>query len=392
LRNLNKKRLLVFTSTFPRWKDDPKPSFVFELSKRLAKEFEVSVLAPHSPGARRKESLGGLSVYRFKYFKENCQKLNDFEGILSILSHRKLLYLLVPFFIVVELIALLKYVVRNEPDLIHAHWIIPQGFIAYLNHKILKTPYVITSHGSDVMGLKGFNFVKRLTLKSAKKITVVSNEIKRKILHEIDSGLRIETIPMGVDTNIFSPQMKDESLLREHNIKGPFLLFVGRISAEKGIKYLIHAMPAVIAEYPNVKLLIIGDSDQKNELMELVKHQNLQQHVVFIGKLLNEKLPRYYATADAFICPSFREGSPVTYIESLACGTPIVVGDLPMSREIVLENRGLLVKQNDSRDISRKIIGLLKTKKCLEKDLHNFVKSHYDWTVITKKIQKILAC
>ena len=291
-----KKKLLVFTSTFPRWENDPKPSFVFELSKRLSKTFDVSVLAPHYPTAKRREIFGGIQVYRFKYFTEKYQKLASFEGIMSSLSTNRMLYLLVPFFIVAELLALLTYVIRNKPDLIHAHWIIPQGFIAYLNYKLLKTPYVITSHGSDVMGLKGFNFVKRLSLKSAQRITVVSNEIKRKILNEIDSGLRIETIPMGVDTKLFNPNMRDDALLRKYEIKGSFLLFVGRLAPEKGLEYLIEAMPKIIEQHRGTKLLIIGNGSQKSTLESKSKLMKLQKHIVFIDTMSNKLLPRYYAT------------------------------------------------------------------------------------------------
>ncbi|RJQ28963.1 glycosyltransferase family 4 protein [Candidatus Parcubacteria bacterium] len=385
-----KKQLLVFTSTFPRWQNDSKPSFVFELSKRLSNVFDVYVLAPHFPGAKKEEVLDGVSIKRFKYFLEKYERMTDTGGIVSALNHNKLFYLQIPFFIIAEFIALMRNVRRIKPDLILAHWVIPQGFLSYLNYRILRTPYTITSHGSDIFGIKGFKFLKKICFRHSKNITAVSKAIKDEILNKIDSSLTIDIIPMGVETDIFKPQMRDTVLLKRHNIKGPFLLFVGRLSAEKGISYLINAMPAVIAEYPEAKLLIIGDGDQKGELQQLVEKRKMNGNIVFEGKLPNRELPKYYATADAFICPSFREGSPVSYIESLACGTPLIVGDLPVCREIVNDDRGFIVKQNDSNDIAKKIILLLKAKKRPKNELHNFVKQNYDWNVISERFSKVI--
>ncbi len=385
-----KKKLLVVTSTFPRWKDDPKPSFVWELSRRLTGVFDVYVLAPHFPGAQRKEAIDGITVYRFQYFIPKFETLTDMGGILSALARNKLLYFQLPFLIVSELAALLRYARIIRPDVIHAHWIIPQGFLAYLSFKIFHIPYIITSHGSDIFGIKGLNFIKKLSLKHSKGVTAVSRDIKRKIMQDIDASLGIDVIPMGVDTRRFRPRGKDEDLLRKFDIKGYLLLFVGRLSPEKGLRGLIEAMPDVAREFPDIKLLIVGDGDQKNALRALSRQKKLGAHVVFVNRLSNKELPAYYASADAFICPSFREGAPVTYIEALACGTPIIVGDLPVSREIVGKNRGILVKQNDPRDISAKIIRFLKNKKDSDNDLHRFVRDHYDWTVINQRFLNVL--
>lgn len=385
-----KKRLLVFTSTFPRWKDDPKPSFVFELSKRLLKTFDVTVLAPHYPGAKRKESLEGISVCRFKYFLENYQKLTDIDGILGSLSHNKKFYLLIPFFLIAELIALFRYVIEIKPHLIHAHWIIPQGFIAYLNYKMLKTPYIITSHGSDIFGLTGFNLIKRHTLKNSIGVTVVSDQLKSEIVKEIDLELKIDTIPMGVDTDLFHPRQRDDALLKQYKIDGPLLLFVGRLAPEKGIEYIIEAMPKIIERYQGSKLLIIGSGGLKTKLINRSKAINVQNHIVFIDNIPNKDLPRYYATADAFVCPSLREGSPVSYIEALACGTPIVVGDLPISRQIAGEKRGFTVKLRNPMDIANKIFKLLDKKNISKAARYDYIRANYDWNVITNQYLNLL--
>ncbi len=385
-----KKKLLVFASTFPRWKDDTNPPFVYELSKRLTKDFDVYVLAPHYPEAKRYEVMDKMKVYRFRYFLEKYQKLAGSGGILPTLKKNKWFYLQVPFFLLGEYFALKRLVKEIKPDLVHAHWIIPQGFIAALVKKSTGIPYVVTSHGSDIMGLKGFNKIKKYVLKNAKDITVVSNAIKKEILDNIDSNLDIKVIPMGVDTDLFNLKKRDNSIKKKYSINGPFLLFVGRLAPEKGIKYLIEAMPEIIKNFPKAKLMVIGDGTMKDELQKRTNELDIKDKVIFMGWVNNKDLPKYYATADVFVCPSLREGSPVSYIEALACGTPIIVGDIPISREIVNENNGLIVKIESSEDIAKKVVNYFKGNSSKNKNIMSLVKNNYDENIVSKRFAGVL--
>jgi len=276
--------------------------------------------------------------------------------------------------------------------MIHAHWIIPQGFVAAICKKLYGVPYVVTSHGSDIMGLKGFDSIKKFTLRNADKITVVSNAIKEEVLTNIDSSLedKIEVIPMGVDTKLFNPNKKDNSIKKKHKINGPFLLFVGRLAPEKGVSYLIEAIPSILKKYPKAKLMLIGDGTLKEELVKKVEELKIENSVVFMGKIQNKNLPKYYATADIFVSPSLREGSPVSYIESLSCGTPIIVGDLPVSREIVGANRGFVVNPKDIKNISNNIIRLLSKNKIIKSELYNSIQRDYDWENIANQFKGVL--
>ncbi len=150
-----KKKLLVFASTFPRWKNDTIPPFVYELSKRLTKDFDVSVLAPAYPGAKCFEVMDKMKVHRFHYFFKKYEKLAGSGGILPTLNSNKWFYFQVPFFMMNEFFALWKLTRKIRPDIIHAHWIIPQGFVAGLVKNITGVPYVVTSHGGDIYGLQG---------------------------------------------------------------------------------------------------------------------------------------------------------------------------------------------------------------------------------------------
>ncbi|MBU3940600.1 MAG: glycosyltransferase family 4 protein, partial [Nanoarchaeota archaeon] len=103
-----KKKLLVFASTFPRWKNDSIPPFVYELSKRLTKDFDVSVLAPGYPGAKDYEIMDKMKIHRFHYFFRKYEKLAGSGGILPALKKNKFYYFQVPFFMTAEFFALKK--------------------------------------------------------------------------------------------------------------------------------------------------------------------------------------------------------------------------------------------------------------------------------------------
>ena len=96
---MNKKKLLVTTSTFPRWENDTDPPFVYELSRRLANSFDITVLAPNYPGALTREEMSGIQVHRFRYFFKKLEILAGSEGILPTLKKNVLFNFLVPFFL-----------------------------------------------------------------------------------------------------------------------------------------------------------------------------------------------------------------------------------------------------------------------------------------------------
>ena len=114
----NKKRLLVVASTFPRWKNDTLPPFVYELSRRLTDKFEVYVLAPHFKGAKKYELMDDMHVFRFQYFPEDYENLVCSGGAIPTLKKNKLTYLQVPFFFMAELFSLLKLVRKIKPKII----------------------------------------------------------------------------------------------------------------------------------------------------------------------------------------------------------------------------------------------------------------------------------
>ncbi|MBM9513271.1 glycosyltransferase [Desulfogranum marinum] len=392
-----KPKVLVLTTTFPRWKNDIDPPFVYELSKRLAASFEVHVLTPHYPGAKYKEMLGGISVRRFPYFIAPCEKLAGSVGILPTLQRNKFYYLLIPFFLIAQLIFSVIAVRKIRPDVIHAHWIIPQGVVASILQKIFGVPVIVTAHGADVFGLQGkfFRKLKQAALKSACQITVVSKALACQV-KSIDSNLPEPIVlPMGVDASLFSLEHASQSIRKKYTIRGPFLLFVGRLTEKKGVIFLIDAMVEVIRLFPDAKLLIIGSGELAPLLQEHAIHLNLSRHVVFLGGISNHILPQYYASADVFIGPSIQikkgdtEGFGLTFVEAALSGCLVIGTKVGGVEDIVADGKtGFLVQQRNATALAQKLIWMLEHLADLDdvkEKARERCRERFDWEVVSAK-------
>lgn len=400
---MKKKRILVLTSTFPRWKNDATPPFVYELENRLTKDFEIHILAPHYFGAKREEVMDGLHVYRFQYFwPETLQKLCYEGGILPSLKYNNFLYIQAITLVIFELVSAIKLCRKYNIDLIHAHWIIPHGINAYIINKLFKIPYIVTCHGGDIYGLAGkpFTWFKKIIIKNTKIITVVSTAIKKEIENKLTKDVSIEVIPMGVDSGLFNPNKRDDRIKQKYNINGPFLLFVGRLAEKKGIEYLITAIPKIIDRFPKTKLLIIGSGTKDVSLIKLTKELRLTNNIIFLGALNNSELPKYYATADFFIGPSINskggdtEGLGLTFVEASFSGCLPIGTNVGGISDVIQDGKtGILIKEKDPKAISNAILRLLSNKSLKNKirvaaRAKNLQK--FEWNVVYKKFGKIL--
>ena len=151
---MKKGNILVVATTFPRWKNDPEPSFVYDLSKRLAQTYDVTVLVPHYPGAKKYEVMEGMKVHRFVYFIPKYERLCYDGGIIPNMKAGFLAKMQMPLLINSEFFAAFKLLKKEKMSLIHAHWILPQGFVGVFLKNIFKVPLLVTIHGSDLFPLK----------------------------------------------------------------------------------------------------------------------------------------------------------------------------------------------------------------------------------------------
>ena len=395
--NTRRKNLLVLTSTFPRWKDDVEPPFVFELYRRFTDEFNIHVLAPHAAGAALSEEMEGLQVRRFRYFFTGQQDLAYRGGILSNLKAKRSRYTLIPFFVLAQLMAAVRLLQTRRFDCIHAHWLIPQGVTAAIAARTAMPvpPILTTSHGGDLYGLSGrpFEKLKQAVMARSDAVTVVSRSMADDIRRMSPPDTDIRVIPMGVDLqHRFSPGPPGRGDSR--------LLYAGRLVEKKGVRYLIDAMPFIAKTHPRASLVIAGDGQERQKLQKRVAEKGLENRVAFLGAVSNESLFALYQKADVVVFPSVvasggdQEGFGRVLVEALGCGCATVVTNLPAMADIVTDGKtGLVVPQKNTEHLAESVIRLLSDPQLrarLGRAGRQHVVARFDWPIVAGQYKRLI--
>ena len=381
-----KKRIIVLSSTYPRWADDDVPAFVAYLCHELSDEYEVHVLAPHYSGAKRREELDGIHVERFVYAFPSWERLAYGGGIMENIKANRLLYLLLPFFLLSQFIALHRMNSRFNYSLMHAHWLIPQGLTAVLFRRLrhAQIPLVVTSHGGDLFALNDslMSKTKKWVLEGADHISVVSHAMKSKCESMSVDANKISVLPMGVNlSDRFVPGLKTNN--REA------LVYVGRLVEKKGVSTLISAVAILAESNKCVHLVIAGEGPMRAELENQRDSLLLQKNITFIGSVQNSALPEILRKASIAIVPSViaasgdQEGLGLVMIEAMGVGCAVVASDLPAIRDVVIHGEtGLLAKPGKPADLADKIAQLINNELLRDRlavSGRAFVLKKFDW-------------
>lgn len=395
-------KVLVLTTTFPRWKNDSTAAFVLELSKKLCVNgLDIFVIAPHQSGAKTFEIMDGVKIYRYPYFfPKKYQTLAYGEGVLYNLKRYKLAKIQVPLFCISELFFAIKIIRKENIDLIHSHWLIPSGLIGAVCKKIFGLSHVASVHGSDVNTITKSKKLKSICsfIFNYSDIITANSLYTKERLKSINSSVinKVKIIPMGVDLNLFNYNL---SLKFQENLKSDFrIISVGRLIDIKGIKYLILAMKEIINKTKNARLFIIGDGPEKESLMELVSSLNLINYITFTGFVNYRDLPSYYNSADVFVLPSIslngkEEALGVVTIEAMASGVPVIGTNVGGVSDIITDGyNGFLVPEKSPSDIANKVLELFSNKELAAKFKLNgisTVNKKFSWDIISKNTIEI---
>lgn len=379
-------RLLVLASTYPRWAGDPEPGFVHELAKRLTDRFDVTVLCPHSTKAASRELLDGVRVHRYRYAPGRWETLVNDGGILANLGRSPWKWLLVPSFVLGQWMTLFRLTIALRPDVVHAHWLLPQGMVAAGTG---ANPLVVTSHGADLFGLNGgiFKWLRTKVVKRSAAVTVVSDVMRERLRTDCPGAL-VLTMPMGVDL--------DERFVPNYEVPRSTngILFVGRLVEKKGLIYLVEAMPAVLASHPDAHLDIVGFGPERDRLMGRVTQLGLDECIRFVGAVPQMELPHYYRSAAVFVAPFIeapggdQEGLGLVVAEAMGCRCPVLVGDVPAVHDLIGNATDCLVPQRDVDALAKAIIRVLADPVAVARQAaahHAQICDRFSWTSVAKR-------
>jgi len=304
--------------------------------------------------------------------------------------------------ILFELIKLLK---RGHYDIVHTHTT-KTGILGRIAARVNKVPIII--HGLHGSAFGAFNsrisnwaliFFERLTGKFTNAYISVSDILSKKYIKE---GLGIKakyfTIYSGMDLDKFYNVRKRivrEVKLSELGINSKSFVIgnVGRLEAVKGHKYLIDAFKKINEERQLIplKLLIIGDGAEKNNLENYVKELNLEGKVIFTG--YREDVEELMAVMDIFVLSSLREGLPRVLVQAAAVGIPLIAFNVDGVPEIVKNNyNGFLVRPKDVDQLTDSIIRYVDNKELINlygQRGREFVKGKWSIEDMVNKIDKV---
>lgn len=348
-----KLNVLFTTSTMPSSDNDPVPAFVKDEAiwlKKLYPHLNITILAPHNAFGNTKthSKHKAYSEYRFHYFWPHSWEFLTGKGIQPALKKNKWLYLQLPGLFIAEFFATWKYVRKLKPDVIYAHWFTPQALTAAVVSKITRTPLVFDTQASDAIVLKKVPFSKHIVAwvcKQAVSYTVPSQQTLDKLLY-FSTDLnrneilkKVTMVPYGT-TDVPVSQSAIKKAVNQYDLKDKKILyFIGRLVDRKGVDILINAFSKLDNKDDSLRLVIVGDGQDRQNLERLTAKLGLEKSVIFTGFLTGEI--RYGLLSAAALCviPSVNigdqsEGLPVVFMEASLKNKVMIITDATGAHEV----------------------------------------------------------
>jgi len=287
----------------------------------------------------------------------------------------------------------LKLGQQNDYDIIHSH-IFPAMFCGALSKRGKKL--VITLQGGDIGEYKeSSRFIRMMempfilwSLRKADVVHCVSNHIAG-AARRLGAG-EVIVVPNRVNTAIFRPL--DKYQLRKklgYNPREKIVVSTSRLTPKNGLDYLIKAT----APLDEVKLIIIGEGEQRKQLESMIQSLKLKNRVFLLGERPHQELPQYLAIADAFCRPSVNEGFGISFIESMACRIPTIGTAVGGINDIIKNGEnGILVPPEDTKTLSRAIKRVIEdgrlARQIAEKGFQT-VKTRFTWEEVLTQMENV---
>lgn len=228
--------------------------------------------------------------------------------------------------------------------------------------QIFGTPFTIALYGIEIISLDGR--LKRQAVAEAEKVLTISKYSEELILEKFpEIKDRLVLLRSSVDGAVFSIKNKNIQLIKKLGLKDqPIILSLARLATQedKGQDRVLRALPHVLEKFPNAVYLIVGSGQDDRVTQFLEEHPSLAASVVLAGSAQDSERVDYYNLGDVYVLPSKFEGFGIVFIESLACGVPVIASDGYGCREGLQDGElGLLVPPDDEKSIANAINDIL---------------------------------
>jgi phosphatidylinositol alpha-1,6-mannosyltransferase len=298
-----------------------------------------------------------------------------------------------------KLLKLVKRIVQSEGiELIMVHHILPVGTVALQIFKSLKVPYIVFSHGTDMVMASTHKRKKKLAEsigKNSLQVITNSENLKMRLLERFpDLVSKTSVMYPCPDPDFLVPPPAEEIEMLKHiyALEGKHvILTVSRFAEGKGFPHLLRVMPEILKRVPHLVWMIVGDGEaaKRNEILGEIQSRNLQNIVRFVGMVPHHELKKFYYLADLFVLLThpdngLEEGLGLVFLEAAAAGKPTVAGRSGGVEEAVLSGQTGLVLNvvEEPQTIVDSIVNLIEKKEAskeLGQNGQNRIKSEFNW-------------
>ena len=337
----------MVTHTFLPKSIGGRENHVYYLSKELIRKgFDVCVFTNSWNNHVSFETYDGIPTCRFPFVSVRVRSNNDE----------------IPYRITNPSV-FIKLMQTYSPDIVHAHdYRHFTSDLAAIYSRIYNKPFLLTIHGFFYKTGSLFKAVMaaydktlgKLSLKTANKIICVSNQLaQQRILKDFRS--KIVVVPNGVPFDLMPLQLKNYDYFKQRfGIRRKMILAVGRLTYQKGFQYLIKAYRMIMENGDESQLCIVGpEADYGSELKRLAGDTD---SIIFTGSLPVDELKQAYNSADLFVLSSLSEGCPLTLLEAMSFGKPVIATSVGMIPDVIQDRvNGIRIPPGDSEYLAKTI-------------------------------------
>ncbi len=267
-------------------------------------------------------------------------------------------------------------------DLIHAHFIYPEGASAHALSRRYDVPFVVSEHAPWSAERFARRSVRRTSIdagRAAGALMTVSDYVGRSISDSIGTAAPISIVPTGVDGEMFVPASPSDHVDDQ-------ILYVGWPNFNKGVDVLLRAMALIKERGEPGRLLLVGGSYfrstrlMEERLKQLAESLELGDRVTFAGPRPQGEVAKLMAQSAVLVLPSRAEASGTVLVEALACGTPVVATRSGGPEDYVTAGVGLLVPVADSVALADALVTILRERASFAPEkLRQYALERYEW-------------
>lgn len=317
---------------------------------------------------------------------------------------------------VLQNVMLLKAAMRiagaYSPSVIHGHSPFTCGIIVNIVGRRQGIPSVYemrglwedshtSRHGITETSLRyrGVHFLEDIALKGADLCCVICDALKDELLARGIPEEKIVIVPNGVDVRAFVPGPPNVDLQRRLGLQDKIVMgYIGSFFHYEGLHLLVQAMAGLTADFPDLRLLLVGEGEVTPILKKMAQDSGIVDKVLFPGRIAHAEISEYYRLYDFMALPRMdtretRLVTPLKPLEIMGMGKPLIASDIGGHREIVTEGmNAILFESENVQDLIAKCRGLIENKE-LRLDLgargRKWVEENRDWSVLVQSYVRI---